>query len=423
MSKSMTHEEQLLARDVGDIGKIQAIERILEVACRATKTGFAVVARVTPTRWIAGAVRDEIELGLVPGSEIAIKATLCDGVRRTSTLVAIDDLAKDEVFCGHPTLVGMGIQSYISVPIVLSNGEFFGTLCALDRSPKHLNSPEIIGMFTLFAELIAQHLDSMGRLERSEEALFSERATSVLREEFIAVLGHDLRNPLAAILVSSAELEEPQYGQDANEIGSMIRDCAGRMNLMIADVLDLAQGRLGGGLEVSPVETRDLAQSFTQVIEELQVANPQRTIQQDIHLPPRLRVDGPRLLQLVSNLVANAITHGDHQSPVWVRARTHTGQFWVEVVNRGDPIPDEVAAQLFQPFRRAAARRGQEGLGLGLYIASEIANGHGGTLEMAQSDGEIRFVFRMPIRSGQPAPGMIEPIGDMQRQATLPSPR
>ena len=92
-----------------------------------------------------------------------------------------------------------GFQSYISVPIILTDGTFFGTLCAIDPRPARLNNPETIGTIKLFAELIGTHLNALARLEESEATLLGERQASELREQFIAVLGHDLRNPLAAM--------------------------------------------------------------------------------------------------------------------------------------------------------------------------------------------------------------------------------
>jgi len=397
MMQSMTQQELRLTREVEAIGRVEPIQRLLEVACRLSKTGFACVARVTPERWIAGAVFDEIQLGVEAGGEIPIDATLCDGVRRNNKLVVLDDVSKDSTFCDHPTLVQMGIQCYISVPVVLPNGAFFGTLCALDRFPNRLSSPEVVGMFGLFAELIAQHLDSQVRLEQSEQALLTERESSVLREEFIAVLGHDLRNPLSAIHVSAVELTEEEYGEEVNEIGEVIRDCAGRMNSMIADVLDLARGRLGGGVGISATEHDDLSGAIEHVIDELEVAHPDREIQRDICLGMPVRADLSRLSQLISNLIANAIHHGAKDKPVRVRACVSDGSLLIEVANHGEKIPAEVARQLFQPFRRAAVNAHQDGLGLGLYIASEIAKAHGGTLRMKQRDGEIRFEFRMPV--------------------------
>src|SRR6202012_3736527 len=106
-----------------------------------------------------------------------------------------------------------GFQSYISVPIILPDGRFFGTLCAIDPRPARLNNPETIGTINLFAELIATYLNALAQLETSEASLLSERQASELREQFIAVLGHDLRNPLASI-AAGVQLLTKVHGDD-----------------------------------------------------------------------------------------------------------------------------------------------------------------------------------------------------------------
>ena len=184
------------AQDVAAIGSIGVVPTILEVMCRVTGLGFSAVARVTEDRWIACAVRDEIEFGLKPGGELQIETTICNEIREHGRVVAIDHVAEDERYCGHPTPEMYGFQSYISVPIRLPDGRFFGTLCAIDPKPARVNRFETIGMFKLFADLIALHLDAQERLNRSETALQDERQRAELQDQFIAVLGHDLRNPL-----------------------------------------------------------------------------------------------------------------------------------------------------------------------------------------------------------------------------------
>ena len=187
-----------IAEDVEAVGRIDAVPQILEVICRATGMGFAAVARVTEDRWVACAVRDEIAFGIEPGGELPLETTICHEIRQSGRPVVIDHVAQDDAFRDHRTPKLYGFQSYISTPIVF-RGEFFGTLCAIDPRPARLNTPEVVGMFRLFAELIAQHLGSQQQLAESEAALLSERQALELREQFIAVLGHDLRNPLAAI--------------------------------------------------------------------------------------------------------------------------------------------------------------------------------------------------------------------------------
>ena len=188
-----------LKADVSDVQRVRAVSSILEVVCRVTGIGFAAVARVTEDRWIACAVKDDIAFGLKPGGELKVETTICNEIRQSGQEVVIDHVAEDPSFCRHPTPAMYGFQSYISVPIVRSNGAFFGTLCAIDPRPIKLRTPEIIGMFKLFAELISLHLDNLDRLSRSEATLADVNKEAALREEFIAVLGHDLRNPLASI--------------------------------------------------------------------------------------------------------------------------------------------------------------------------------------------------------------------------------
>ena len=144
--------------DVEAISHIAIVPKILEVICRTTGMGFAAVARVTEDKWVACSLRDEIQFGLVPGSELKLETTICNEIRQTGEAVIIDEVDKDTKFAGHPIPAMYGFQSYISMPIIDRAGTFFGTLCAIDPKPAKLNNPAIIGMFKLFAELIAFHL-------------------------------------------------------------------------------------------------------------------------------------------------------------------------------------------------------------------------------------------------------------------------
>ncbi len=116
-----------------------------------------------------------------------------------------------------------------------------------------------------------------------------------------------------------------------------------------------------------------------------------------------------------SNLLANALTHGDPASPVVVEAHTGDREFVLAVANAGAPIPADMIERLFQPFSRASEQPGQQGLGLGLYIAAEIARAHDGTLEVASSEQETRFTFRMPLELSELRPG-----GPKRRQRSEP---
>jgi signal transduction histidine kinase len=381
---------------LGAIAAIDAVPAILEVVCRTTGMGFAAIARVTEDRWLACAVRDEIQFGLAPGGELEVATTICDEIRDHGEPVVIDHVDEDAVYCGHPTPARYGFQSYISVPIRRAGGAFFGTLCAIDPAPAKLSTPETIAMFRLFADLIAFHLDARDKLETSESALLDARQSAELREQFIAVLGHDLRNPLASIEGGARLLEGAPLGEKGSAILALMRGSVRRMAGLIDNVLDLARGRLGGGIAVArePVE---LAPALIQVIAELRSAQPDRAIDVAIALDRPIACDRARVAQLFSNLLANALSHGAQGRPVAVDAAIDGEMLTLSVANQGDPIPAETRERLFQPFFRAPGRTDREGLGLGLYIASEIARAHEGRIDVSSTDEETRFTFTMPL--------------------------
>ncbi|MBN9085484.1 MAG: HAMP domain-containing histidine kinase [Reyranella sp.] len=386
---------QDLRADVEAVLRLPAVETILEVVCRTTGMGFAAVARVTEDRWVACQVRDEIAFGLKPHGELKVETTICNEIRRSGQEVVIDHVGRDEAYRGHPTPAMYGFQSYISVPIVLPGKGFFGTLCAIDPRPATLRTPQVVGMFRLFAELIASHLEAQDRLDTANLTLVDERRTSELREQFIAVLGHDLRNPLASIDAGAHLLGKLPLSKDASAILAMMQSSAKRMTTMIDNVLDFARGRMGGGLTLDRSK-HALAPVLTQVAAELVSVRPDPPIETAFDLAAPVLCDPGRVGQLASNLLANALIHGDGSQPVRLLATSGPTGFELAVTNGGPPIPPAALEHLFRPFERGAVVPGQRGLGLGLYIASEIARAHGGTLTVKSTVAETRFTFRMP---------------------------
>jgi signal transduction histidine kinase len=385
-----------LSADIAAVQGIAAVPRILEVVCRSTGMGFAAVARVTEQRWVCCAMRDEIAFGLTPGGELEVETTICHEIRQSHEAVIIDHVAEDAAYCGHHTPAKYGFQSYISMPILLADGTMFGTLCAIDPRPARLNTPQTIEMFKLFAELIAIHLDATERVAASEARLLSERETSELREQFIAVLGHDLRNPLASIAAGTRMLAKAKSKQATGEILGLMQNSAARMSALIDNVLDFARGRLGSGIALKR-SPQSLQPVLDHVIAELRAGSPERNIEKMFDLTQPVECDGVRVAQLFSNLLGNAVTHGTAERPIHVRATTRDGEFELSVANSGQPIPPDAMDRLFQPFYRLAEQGSQQGLGLGLYIASEIARAHGGRIDVTSSPEETRFTFRMPL--------------------------
>jgi len=217
------------------------------------------------------------------------------------------------------------------------------------------------------------------------------------QERFLAILGHDLRNPLASIDMGLGILREQTTDVSATRVLSRMQSSSARMTRMIGQILDLTRSRLAGGLELD-LRSMDLQEVLQSIVDELRVAYPSHVI--DLHCPPaRILGDSDRLAQVFSNLVGNAILHGDPSTPITVRTRIENDLVTVTVHNDGEPIPAEIQAKLFDPFRRGereSRTASTSGLGLGLYISWEIVRGHGGSIELEPS-GDSGTTFRVCI--------------------------
>lgn len=396
-----------IAHDVRVVGNISAVPTILEVVAQTTGMRFAAIARVTESSWIACAVLDRIDFGLLPGGELEIEHTICNEIRRNHQPVLFDHASADPVFSSHPVPKMYGFESYVSIPIFRRDGSFFGTLCALDPEPAKLDKPNVLKTLSLFAQLIAAQLDIEERLERSDSALLISRQNARLRDQFIAVLGHDLRNPLQMISLGAEVLEDEPLAANAQRTLKHIRASCERMGELIHNILDFARGKLGGGIPVSLARDADLAEELSRVVDEVQATHPDRVIQSDFSIGRSVTCDHHRIAQLLANLLTNAVHHGVADQPVAVSIRCDDEFFELAVSNAGPPIPEKMIPRLFQPFSRTASDSTRPGLGLGLYIAAEVAKAHRGTLEVSSSDESgTCFVFRMPVesiaKSGEP---------------------
>jgi signal transduction histidine kinase len=358
---------------------------------------FAAVARVTEDRWVACSLRDDMAFGLLPGGELNVKTTICDEIRQHRNPVIIDNVAEDPVYFGHPTAAHYRLQSYISVPITLSDGRFFGTLCAIDTAPHQLRTPETLEMFEMFADVIGFQLSAIDTVANTEARLEAERKTSALREQFIAVLGHDLRNPLTGILGGMEMLMKNPLNDRAAQWAQMVVASAGRMAELIDVVMDFSRSRLGGGLTLERDVQEEIESVLHQVVAELQTGAAKRRIETNFEVSVPVYCDLKRLAQLASNLLGNALTYGDPEQPIRVAAVAADGWFEMSVANGGAQIPASLLQNIFEPFSRGTVQPSREGLGLGLYISHQIALAHGGELVVASTPEETRFTFRMKL--------------------------
>lgn len=233
--------------------------------------------------------------------------------------------------------------------------------------------------------------------ERAETAALAQHETAQLREQFMAILGHDLRNPLAAIEGGTRLLAKEDLSARGRLVLKEMSQSVARANLLVSNVLDFARGRLGEGLSLQRDAREPLTPVLEQIVAEVRATAPEHTIVADFDIPGPVDCDRARIGQLAANLLSNAVAHGDPSAPIKMAARTVGGNLEISVENAGMPISLKAQRQLFQPFFRGSVRRNTQGLGLGLYIVSEIAQAHGGHVSVASSATATRFTFTMPL--------------------------
>lgn len=392
------------AAEIAAVARITSVPVILKIVKQITGMRFAAVARVTDQHWVTCATDDSLAFGLKPGDHLPLESTICHEIRQHLQPVVFGDVGASE-FCDHHTPQIYGLQSYVSIPIVLKDGKFFGTLCAIDSVPVELDPEDVVSKLALFSELIASNLELQSTLEASNHALIAANEDASLQDEFVAVLSHDLRTPLSAIQMSADFLHRKLDDQKERGYASTILKSAERMGEMIENVLDFARGRLGGGIPIKPAFAPDLEPALQNVVDEIRAAHPATVIEQNIHVPGAVYCDVGRVCQLLSNLLANAVTHGSKEHPVTVRAELDGASLNVSVHNYGEPISLALMPKLFQPFKRRAVSQRSDGLGLGLYIARQIVEAHGGKL-LARSNDEAGTVLTatLPIHPSEQDP-------------------
>ncbi|MFO6465409.1 ATP-binding protein [Jannaschia sp. KMU-145] len=218
-----------------------------------------------------------------------------------------------------------------------------------------------------------------------------------LREQFISILGHDLRNPLAGATCAVEYLRDRETLSDRGRTVIATADQSlRRMSTLIDDVLDFARARLGGDIGVDRRCGVVLRPVLAQTVAEIAMAHPDTVFEEEYAFTDPVACDPDRIAQLVSNLLGNAVFHGEPGGTVRIRAADDGDRLAVAITNHGGRIPAAVKAMLFQPFRRADPGNSPNGLGLGLYISKQIADGHEGDIAVDSDGTETTFTLRIP---------------------------
>jgi signal transduction histidine kinase len=235
-------------------------------------------------------------------------------------------------------------------------------------------------------------------LAREKDARARADASDAFKEIFLAILGHDFRNPLTTILTTARlMMMRAEVNPDTQKRLGRVLSSGLRMERMVEQLVDITRIRLAGGLPIHPLPNQDLVVLIAKNVDELRASAPAVPIV--LHSPDTCfwRVDPERFEQVVANLVDNAVAHGDRSSPINVTLAVSKGAVSLSVQNCGVPISAELMHILFNPFARSTQRPiGSGGLGLGLYISDQIVAAHGGTLEVESTTGGTLFEVQLP---------------------------
>lgn len=403
-----------LAADIERVKQIAIVPTMLDVVCQTTGMGFAAIARVTQDKWITCGVRDDINFGLIPGSELKLETTICNEIRDSRQAVIIDHVDKDENFHNHHTPLMYGFQSYISMPIILKNGDFFGTLCAIDPNPAQLNNPKIIGMFKLFAELISFHLHSLDLMEQSNFAMFemNKQLHDSIDEnrQYQYISNHNLQEPLRKIrlfsnmLINAVEIKDTEK---ATGLAVRIETHTQRISMMIKDLSDFSELNYSD----ESFNSTDLNKVIADVCMQLTSQLKKRNATVNVATLPSIPAIPSQIEQLFYHLINNALKFSKRETSPVIDIQSSTilqdqlptgnGKKYVEILisDNGIGIEKSQLERIFDIFSQLPNSQSLQGFGVGLAYCRKIIRNHGGSIN-AQSEPGIGTIFSIILPVG-----------------------
>lgn len=421
------NSETELQADIISIQKISIIPTLLDVICKTTGMGFAAVARVTENRWITCSLQDNINFGLKPGDELRVETTICHEIRQTGIPVVIDHVDESE-FCNHHTPDMYGFQSYISVPVIRKDGRFFGTLCAIDPKPAKLNTPGVIGMFNLFSDLIAFHLNVVEQLEISETNLLKEREERTIAleqkntelqkmnaelEAFAYIASHDLQEPLRKIETFSSLILNKDYhtlSDSGKNYFDRLSKSVVRMQTLIRDLIMYTQVKVNQQVfeETSLNKiVEDVTEDFSEEINQKKATIEVSDLGTAYIIPFQFN-------QLFQNLIGNSLkfSRSDvkpviHISSVIENGNRHISKklkpekqyCHITITDNGIGFEPAYNEKVFEVFQRLNGKEEYSGTGIGLSIVKKIVdNHHGVIIAQGELNEGARFEIFIPQR-------------------------
>ncbi|KTF34113.1 GAF domain-containing sensor histidine kinase [Xanthomonas vesicatoria] len=394
-----------LRADIARVGRLSSVPDVLNILTRLTGMGFAAVARVTEARWITCQVRDELSFGLGPGDELPLATTFCDSVRVKGNAVWFGHASDDPAYRDHPSPRLYGFESYVSVPIRFDDGSVFGTLCALDPLPRVMDQ-QLVEKVELLAQLLAAQIQAEQRAEESAQESRRARselgragASARLREEFIGILGHDLRNPLQSMhAVVDVLAIDPLNQRQGGAIRSLQRSLQ-RMEELIDFACDFARGIERDWLQLDYGNGSDLLDALSQVVDETRAAYPNQVLSTHVAIDEPVHGDAVRLAQMFGSMMINAVVQGQQSSLIKAVAVTERGRLRIEVCNLDGIDPRRLDVLHASTHVHTAGRPLPE-VDLGLHMAAQIAQAHQGELHI--TSGKNGTCFRVELACARP---------------------
>jgi signal transduction histidine kinase len=366
---------------------------------------------------------DRIAVVLVEGDRLEVLATAGEGARKVfppGTSRPIDGSIFETVSAGrtvyrrdmldklHPeetALLGLGLRSRLTAPLLVGSTAV-GLISFVRREPDAFSAEEVelVSLIGRLAATAVQNIRSYDAERRTVEEL---RRLSALRADFVSLVSHELRSPMAAVIGAAQTLQQRWRELSPEQRASfleLIADETSRLADLIADVLDTS--RIEAGTFTYRFDDLDVGELAEEAVASAALGQDEVEIRAVVHRPlPDVRGDRVRLRQVFANLIENAVKWSEGGEHVDVEVSTTNGRVVIGVRDRGPGIPREEHGVIFEKFGRAKGGAGRAGTGLGLFIARSIAEAHGGTVEVRSVPGQgATFTLTLPGLGRNPHP-------------------
>jgi signal transduction histidine kinase len=333
-----------------------------------------------------------------PGSSRPIAGSIFETIASGRTVYRRDLL--DENFPEESELVDLGLRSRLTAPLLV--GSTAVGLISFVRREADAFSAEEVELVSLIGRLAATGVQNIRAYDAEHRTVEELRRLSALRADFVSLVSHELRSPMAAVIGAAQTLQQRWRELSPDQRASflaLIADETTRLADLIADVLDTS--RIEAGTFTYRFDDVDLGELVEEAVASAAVGQDEVPIHAVVHRPlPRVRGDRVRLRQVLANLIENAVKWSRGGEPVDVDVSATDGRVVIGVRDRGPGIPRDEHGVIFEKFGRAKGGAGRSGTGLGLFIARSIAEAHGGTVDVRSVPGHgATFTLRLPAKS------------------------